>query len=154
TGIFTVAANGKILLRLLKSSPTLSGGAVAHIGVGLMLVGIMFSSGHSKIVSLNNTGLLYSREASDEFNRDNLLLFINEPRTMAGYRIEFKGDRLEPRNKPGYVNPSDVEFTSDPYLVVAKKDIFFDRKKLYSAKDTFEIFPENRYYEIQLTGQG
>src|SRR5690606_28094739 len=75
-GIFTIAANGKILFRLLKSSPKLSGGAVAHIGVGLMLIGIMFSSGHSKIVSLNNTGLLYSREASDEFNRDNLLLFI------------------------------------------------------------------------------
>ena len=154
TGIFTVAANGKILFGLLKSSPGLSGGAIAHIGIGLMLVGIMFSSGHSKVVSLNNTGLLYSREASDEFNRDNLLLFINEPRTMAGYRIEFKGDRLEPRDKPGYVNPNDVEFTNDPFMVVAKRDIIYNGEKLYNAKDTFEIFAENRYYEIQLTGQG
>lgn len=152
-GIFTVAANGKILFRLLKSSPTLSGGAIAHIGVGLMLVGIMFSSGYSKVVSLNNTGLLYSREASDEFNRDNLLLFINEPRTMAGYRIEFKGDRLQPRDKPGYVNPNDVEFTNDIFHVVARRDILFRGKKLYNAGDTFEIFPENRYYEILLTGQ-
>src|SRR5690606_17063783 len=110
---------GKILIGLLRSSPSLSGGAVAHIGVGLMLIGIMFSSGYSKVVSLNNTGLLYSREASDEFNRENLLLFINEPRTMAGYQIEFKGDRLEPRRKSGYVNPNDVEFTEDPFHVVA-----------------------------------
>jgi cytochrome c-type biogenesis protein CcmF len=154
TGIFTIAANGKILFGLLKSSPALSGGAIAHMGIGLMLVGIMFSSGHSKVVSLNNTGLLYSREASEEFNRDNLLLFINEPRTMAGYRIEFKGDRLEPRNKPGYVDPNDVEFTNDPYMVVAKREIIYKGEKLYDAKDTFEIFPENRYYEIQLTGQG
>lgn len=153
TGTFTVAANGKILISLLKSSPTLSGGAVAHIGVGLMLVGIMFSSGYSKIVSLNNTGLLYSREASEEYNRDNLLLFINEPRTMAGYRIEFKGDRLEPRDKDGYVDPNDVDFTDDPFHVVARKDIVYDGDKLYNAGDTFEIFPENRYYEIQLTGQ-
>src|SRR5690606_313254 len=135
TGIFTVAANGKILIGLLKTSPSLSGGAVAHIGVGLMLVGIMFSSGHSKVVSLNNTGLLYSREASDEFNRDNLLLFINEPRTMAGYRIEFKGDRLQPRDKPGYVNPNDVEFTNDIFHVVARRDILFRGKKLYNAGD-------------------
>src|SRR5688500_11897606 len=67
TGIFTVAANAKILFGLLKASPTLSGGAIAHIGVGLMLIGIMFSSGYSKIVSLNNTGLLYSSEAGDEY---------------------------------------------------------------------------------------
>jgi cytochrome c-type biogenesis protein CcmF len=152
TGLFTVAANAKILIGVLKASPALSGGAIAHIGVGLMLVGIMFSSGYSKIVSLNNTGLLYSREASDEYNRDNLLLFINEPRTMAGYRIEFKGDRLEPREKSGYVNPNDVEFTDDPFMVVARKDIVYEGKKLYNAADTFEIFPENRYYEIQLTG--
>lgn len=153
TGIFTVAANAKILFGLIKKTPTLSGGAIAHIGIGLMLVGIMFSSGYSKIVSLNNTGLLYSSEASDEYNRDNLLLFINEPRTMAGYRIEFKGHRLEPREKAGFVDPNDVEFTDDPYIVVAKRDITYKNKKLYNAKDTFEIFPENRYYEIQLTGQ-
>ena len=153
SGIFTVAANGKILLGLVKASPALSGGSVAHIGMGLMLLGIMFSSGYSKIVSLNNTGLLYSKEASDEFNRDNLLLFINEPRTMAGYRIEFKGDRLEPREKAGYVDPNDVEFTDDPFKVVANKEILYNGHKLFNAGDTFEIFPENRYYEIQLTGQ-
>src|SRR5690606_12783895 len=151
-GLFTVTANGKILFSLLKSSPKLSGGSVAHIGVGLMLLGIMFSSGYSKIVSLNNTGLLYSREASDEYNRDNLLLFINEPRTMAGYKIEFKGDRLEPRDKAGYVNPNDVDFTDDPFKVVAKNDVLYNNRKLYSVGDTFEIYPENRYYEIQLTG--
>ena len=153
TGIFTVAANGKILIALLKKSPGLSGGAIAHMGMGLMLIGIMFSSGYSKVVSLNNTGLLYSSEATDEYNRDNLLLFINEPRSMAGYRIEFKGDRLEPRGKSGYVKPNDVEFTDDPFRVIAKKDIVYRDEKLYNAGDTFEIFPENRYYEIQLTGQ-
>ncbi len=149
-GIFTIVANGKILISLIRSSPGLSGGAVAHIGVGLMLVGMLFSSGYSKIVSLNNTGLLYNKEASEEFNRDNLLLFINEPAQMAEYRIEYKGERLEPRDKAGYVNPNDVDFTEDPYLVVAKNDIWYDGDKLYSAKDTFEIFPENRYYEIEL----
>lgn len=153
SGLFTITTNGKILLGILKSSPSLSGGSIAHIGMGMMLVGIMFSSGYSKVVSLNNTGLLYSREASDEFNRDNLLLFINEPRNMAGYRIEFKGDRLEPRRKSGYVNPNDVEFTDDPYKVVAKRDVLYEGKKLYNAGDTFEIYAENRYYEILLTGQ-
>jgi cytochrome c-type biogenesis protein CcmF len=150
TGIFTIAANGKILISVLRSSPSLSGGSIAHIGIGMMLIGIMFSSGYSKVVSLNNTGMLISKESSDEFNRDNLLLFVNEPRTMASYRIEYKGERLEPRDKPGYVSFNDVEATDDPYRVVAKNDIVFDEKVLYKAKDTFEIFPENTYFEIQL----
>jgi cytochrome c-type biogenesis protein CcmF len=151
SGILTICLNGKILISLLRSSPTLSGGSIAHIGIGMMLLGIMFSSGYSTVVSLNNTGLIYRREASEEFNRDNLLLFLNEPRTMAEYRIEYKGARLEPRGKFGYVNPGDVDFTDDPYRVVAKRDIVYNGKKLFAEKDTFEIYPENRYYEIQLT---
>lgn len=152
-GTLTVTLNGKILFSLLKSSPKLSGGSVAHIGVGMMLIGILFSAGYSKIVSLNNTGLIYRREATEEFNRDNLLLFLNQPRTMAGYRIEYKGSRLEPRDKAGYVNPNDVDFTDDPYLVVAKRDVIYKGDVLYHANDTFEIFPENRYYEVLLTAE-
>lgn len=152
SGLFTILANARIFYQVIRSSPGLSGGAVAHIGMGMMIVGIMFSAGYSKIVSINNTGLLYSREAGEEFNRDNLLLFVNEPRTMAGYKIEFKGERLEARNKSGFIDPNDIERTEDPYFVVAKNDITYNSEKLYSAKDTFEIFPENTYYEIQLKG--
>ncbi len=149
-GIFTIAANAKIFVSVIRSSPTLSGGAIAHIGVGLMLIGIMFSSGFSKVVSLNNTGMLISRELSDEFNRENLLLFVNEPREMANYKIEYRGERLEPRDKFGFVSHDDVEATENPYQVVAKKDITFNGNLLYHAKDTFEIFAENTYFEIQL----
>jgi cytochrome c-type biogenesis protein CcmF len=153
TGLLTICLNAKILLSLLKSSPGLSGGSVAHIGVGLMLLGILLSSGFSKVVSLNNTGLMYAREASEEFNRENLMLFLNEPMSMADYKIEYRGVRLEPREKKGYVNPNDVDFTDDPYMVVAKRDLVFEGKKLYNERDTFEIFPENKYFEIQLTSQ-
>jgi cytochrome c-type biogenesis protein CcmF len=150
-GLITITLNAKILFSLFRSSPTLSGGSIAHIGVGMMLLGIMFSSGYSKVVSLNNTGLIYRREASEEFNRENLLLFLNEPRMMAGYRIEYKGDRLEPRTTNAFVNPNDVDFTDDPYLVVAKRDITYKGEKIFTQGDTFEIFPENRYYEVLLT---
>ncbi|HEX5171368.1 MAG TPA: cytochrome c biogenesis protein CcsA [Cyclobacteriaceae bacterium] len=153
-GIFTAIANAKILFSLIKKNPGLSGGAVAHIGVGLMLIGIMASSGYSKVVSLNNTGMLISKEFSDEFNRDNLLLFVNEPRTMAGYEIEYRGECVEPRNKSGYVNKSDIMLTNDPFKVVAKRDISFNGRKLYNAGEEFEIFPENTYYKIEFRQNG
>jgi cytochrome c-type biogenesis protein CcmF len=150
-GLFTVLANGKILFSLLKSSPALSGGAVAHIGAGLMIIGIMSSAGYSRVVSLNNTGMQISRSLSDDYNREHLLLFVNEPRTMAGYKIEYKGERLEPRGKFGFINPSDIENTDDPFKVVAKKDIIYNDKKLYNSSDSISIYRENTYYELELT---
>jgi cytochrome c-type biogenesis protein CcmF len=152
-GVFTVVSNIKILISLLKSSPGLSGGAVAHIGVGMMLLGIMFSAGYSKIVSLNNTGMRISNEFSEDFNRDNLLLFINEPRTMWGYDIEFLGERLEPRHHGGYIRKSDVTPTGDRDLVVAKHD-FTANGTAFKANDTIDIHGENTFYEIQLRKNG
>ena len=148
-GVFTLVTNAKILFTLLKSSPGLSGGAVAHIGVGMMLIGIMFSAGYSKIVSLNNTGMLISKEFSEDFNRDNLLLFVNEPRTMWGYDIEYLGERLEPRYHSGFIRKSDVSESGDRDRVIAKFEITVNNIK-YKAKDTIDIRGENTFYEIQL----
>lgn len=148
-GLFTIFANGKILFGLLKSSPGLSGGAIAHIGIGLMLIGIMFSAGYSKVVSLNNTGLQISKEFSKEFNRDNLLLFVNEPRTMWGYDIEYLGERLEPSKHAGFIRSSDVKVTPDKDQVIVRHNLAVNGHD-YKADDTIAIHGENTFYEIQL----
>ena len=148
-GFFTIFANAKILFGLLKASPTLSGGAIAHIGVGMMLIGIMFSAGYSRVVSLNNTGLQISKEFSKEFNRDNLLLFIHEPRTMWGFDIEYLGERLEPRYHTGFIRKSDIHQTADKNFVIAKRDIKVGSKN-YQANDTVQVQGENTFYEIEL----
>jgi cytochrome c-type biogenesis protein CcmF len=153
-GVFTVVSNAKIFASVIKSSPTLSGGAIAHIGIGMMLVGVMFSSGYSTVVSLNNTGMLISKQLTEEFNRENLLLFVHEPRTMAGYEIEYKGERVEPRYKSGYVNKNDVSETQDPFKVRAKRDLYYEGEKIFSAGEVFEIFRENTYYEIEFRKEG
>lgn len=153
-GVFTIVANSKILFSILKSSPSLSGGAIAHIGVGMMLVGMMFSSGYSKVVSLNNTGMLISKQLTEEVNRENLLLFVHEPRTMAGYEIEYLGERYEPRDKRGYVSKNEIELTNDKYKVIAKKDINYKGERIFNAGETFEIYPENTYYEIEFRKEG
>jgi cytochrome c-type biogenesis protein CcmF len=153
-GLFTVFSNAKIFYSVFKSSPTLSGGAIAHIGIGMMLVGVMFSSGYSKVVSLNNTGMLISKQLTEEVNRENLLLFVHEPRTMAGYEIEYLGEYVEPRSKKGYARKSDVELTSNKYKVIAKRDISYHGKMLFKAGESFEIFPENTFYEIEFRKEG
>jgi len=151
---YIIVSNAFVIGSLIKLNPKLSGGAVAHIGIGLMLLGVLASAGYSKVVSLNNTGLLYAKEAGTEFNRDNLLLFINETRTMAGYDIEYLGERIEPTKKNGFIKKSDVVLTNDPFKVVAKKELIYKGNTLFSANDTVEINPENTYYEIELRKNG
>lgn len=146
--IYTIVGNSKILISLIRKSPKLSGGAVTHIGIGLMLIGILYSSGYSKVVSLNNTGMLISREADDEFNNENLLLFLNEPKQMAGYELTYKGERFELRDYSGYVNKNDLLNTAIPYQKVLTDSLDLSGKQ-FAPGDTLEILPENTYYEIQ-----
>lgn len=153
-GTFTIVANAKILFSILKSSPMLSGGAIAHIGMGMMLIGIIFSAGYSKVVSLNNTGMLISKQLSEEFNRENLLLFVNEPRTMAGYEIEYLGERVEPRKVSAYISKNDIELTQNPDKVIAKRDIYYKGKRIFKAGEQFDIYGENLFYEIEFRKNG
>jgi cytochrome c-type biogenesis protein CcmF len=148
-GIYSMVSNGNILIRTLKVNPALSGGAIAHIGVAMMLIGILASSGYSKIVSLNNTGLLISKEADDEFNNENLLLFLNEPRTMADYEITYRGDFVEDREHGIFINKNDFLTTQDEYEVIAKTGISNNGFTYYQENDTVEIVPENTFYKIE-----
>jgi cytochrome c-type biogenesis protein CcmF len=147
--IYSIVANGSILIKTLKINPKLSGGSIAHIGVALMLIGILASSGYSKVVSLNNTGLLISKEADAEFNNENLLLFLNEPRTMAGYDITYRGDFIEDREYGIFINKNDFHTTNDEYEVVSKTNISKEGFDYYQEYDTIEIVPENTYYKIE-----
>ncbi|MBY0427072.1 MAG: cytochrome c biogenesis protein CcsA, partial [Cytophagales bacterium] len=102
--VYTLVANATILWSLFKNNVRLAGGSIAHIGIGIMLIGILFSAGYSKVVSLNNSGLLYSKEFSEEMNRENILLFTNEPQKMGTYNVTFLGSRVEADGYPGFVD--------------------------------------------------
>ncbi|CAG4993840.1 Cytochrome c biogenesis protein CcsA [Dyadobacter sp. CECT 9275] len=152
--IFAVVANGSILVDILRGSYALSGGAITHIGVALMLIGILFSSAYTKVVSINNSGLMISR--SEEFtqndnkeNKENITLWLNKPEQMGDYMLTWRDIRVEPRHIPGYISKSWVDLIEGDFRAVALRDIVVDEKKYYAKGDTLEISPENFYYEIE-----
>lgn len=154
TSIFSIAANGKILWSVAKNNYKLSGGAVAHIGVAMMLIGIMFSAGYSKVVSLNTSGLLLSKEEfftkdDDQENKENTLLWINEPTRMNDYWVTYRGKRIEAREVPGYLKFDMLLPGNEEYKAVAKQDIVQDGKLYFKKGDTLETYPENTYYEVE-----
>ncbi len=136
--VYSISANVKIFIGVAKSNIKLSGGSITHIGIALMLVGILFSSGYSSILSTNYTSMVWSSEFPEEVNRDNLLLFINEPRQMKEYSMIYRGVRKETREE-GYVDQNELAPTNDPLKVI----------KIASSDTLTLISPENSYFEVE-----
>lgn len=147
--VYSIVANGKILLSVYKSNIKLTGGSITHIGVALMLIGILFSSGYSKILSKNNTGLLWSKEFPDEVNQNNLLLFLNEPRQMGDYSMLYRGLRKLTEDH-GYVDSDAVIGNAGPLKLILGRETVSSTGDELGAGDTVAIInPENSYFEVE-----
>ncbi len=135
---YSIIANAKIFFSVARSNIKLTGGSITHIGVALMLVGILFSSGYETILSKNYTSMVWSSDFPEEMNTDNLLLFINEPRQMGDYSMVYKGMRKWSKEQ-GYVDANNLIPTSFPLKVVHK-----------ISKDTLNLInPDNYYFEVE-----
>jgi cytochrome c-type biogenesis protein CcmF len=152
-GLFGMLANFGMIFTLLRRGVRLSGGAVAHLGIALMLLGVLASAGYSNVISRNVSGLMYSREFTDELNNDNVLLWRNETTPMHGYQLTYTGQYFEVPGVPGYVDKQFLYRTDDDYKAVARAPIAIEGKTYYKTGDTLEILPENTYYRINYKNQ-
>lgn len=101
--VFSVFANLFFMVRSLKWNAIKWGGSTAHIGFGLMLVGIILSSYNKHVISVNRLGVDFdlgkkTEEENKKESRENLLLFRGVPISMAGYTLTYLGDTVDGPN--------------------------------------------------------
>ncbi|OOG74307.1 cytochrome c biogenesis protein CcsA [Algoriphagus sp. A40] len=145
-GTFTIVANAVILAKILKKSTfKLAGGSLAHIGLGMILIGIMFSSGYSDVISINMSGLTYSNSWEDEMNKEHVLLWINKPTQMKDYTVIYRGRQKKVVGVPEYVPAKILESTGNVNEALALEDYKDFFKKGDSVKIVLE---ENDYFKI------
>lgn len=146
TGMFTIVANGFILIKLLKKSTfKLAGGSLAHIGLGMILIGIMFSSGYSEVISMNMSGLTYSNSWEDEMNKEHVLLWINKPTQMKDYTVIYRGRQKKAVGIPEYVPAKILAATGEVNEAIALEDY----KAYFKKGDTVMlVLEENDYFKI------
>ncbi|MCU0430579.1 MAG: cytochrome c biogenesis protein CcsA [Cytophagaceae bacterium] len=149
--LFSIFANASIFFQVVKNNYRLTGGALAHMGVALMLIGILYSSGYSNVVSKNIFGLKFSENMSEQENSENILLYRNEPVGMDEFQLIYKGPRLEPLERSELIAKDDVIEMERPDMVLARTSIRLGGELAYRPGDSIRIHPENRYYEIQYT---
>ena len=145
-GTFTIVANSVILAKILKKSTfKLAGGSLAHIGLGLILIGIMFSSGYTEVISINMSGLTYSNSWEDEMNKEHVLLWINKPTQMKGYEVIYRGRQKKVVGVPEYVPAKILESTGAVNEAIALEDF----KDYFKKGETVKIvLEENDYFQI------
>jgi cytochrome c-type biogenesis protein CcmF len=149
-GTFTIVANSTILFRLVKKSTfKLAGGSLAHIGLGMVLIGVMFSSGYSEVISFNLSGLTYSNSWEDELNKEHVLLWINKPTQIKDYTAIYRGRQKKVKGVPGLVNVNLLKSTDSTNEALALDDISVKGKTYYEKGDIVTlILEENDYFQI------
>ena len=96
TGLFAVIANLDYLITVARGKAKMVGSGMAHLGFGLMIVGIMASGLNKRFVSTNPFVMDGLIEGADEERlRNNILLFKNETTLMGGYEVTYTDDTLD-----------------------------------------------------------
>jgi cytochrome c-type biogenesis protein CcmF len=145
--VLSVSANLYYLVSVIKNNIIKWGGTTAHIGFGLMMVGIILSSFNKEVISINRLGVDFDMgKKSDAENkkesRENLLLFRNIPITMAGYTITYLGDTVAEPNH--YYKVRYQKFASDTGKV--QEEFILKPNAQINPKMGLISSPDTRHY--------
>jgi cytochrome c-type biogenesis protein CcmF len=99
--LYTVTANSVYIWLGMKGKLRNSGASIAHVGFGLMLLGILLSSSKKEILSYNTTGININFAPSAKQNPMENITLIKSLRTdMGNYWATFiSNDSLDQRNR-------------------------------------------------------
>lgn len=127
--VYTVVANFGYIFTGLKGRMKSAGASVAHIGFGLVLLGILISSSKKQVLSIDSMGMLtgYFTKESGQNSRENVMLPKGLPVQMGPYFVTYKGDSVGTADK-------DKTFFIMEY---EKKDRLED-----AATERFTLYPD------------
>lgn len=101
--VYAIIANGAYIWLGLKGALKLSGGSVAHLGFGMMLLGILISSSKKEILSYNTSGIFIPMgENSKEKPGENLTLVKGLRTDMGSFWITYDKDSTHPKKPLWY----------------------------------------------------
>jgi cytochrome c-type biogenesis protein CcmF len=145
SALFMVLANLDILIGLLiqnKRTRSVTGGSIAHVGFGLMLLGIFFSSGYDQVLTLNSNPNELAALSADSRN-DNVLLQRGLARNIKGFEVTYLGKKeaQAPVSDLSVIQEDSASFkvrfrdaTGDVFAFVLPKDVFVDAAGLINLQ--------------------
>lgn len=97
--IFALLANLWYIFAALKGKLKMAGASIAHVGFGMMLVGILISSGNKVVLSWNTTGINVFEKNKDQDPAENLTLFKGTPTDMKTHMVTYVQDTMSDKER-------------------------------------------------------
>ena len=89
--VFAIVANLDYFIRVMKGKVLKAGASLAHVGIGLILLGALISTSNSEIISQNSSGVDIESLGSDFSNQENIMLGLNDTLRMGEYMVIYTG---------------------------------------------------------------
>lgn len=90
--VYAMVANAGYIITGLKGKIKASGASVAHVGFGMVLLGIILSSAGKAVLSQNTTGIALFEKTKNEDPAENITLFKGLRTDMNTYHVTYQGD--------------------------------------------------------------
>jgi len=101
--LYAIVANASYIWIGLKGKMKSAGASIAHVGFGMVLLGILISASKKEVLSHNTTGIaVFKQEKGGEDPRENITLFKGQPTDMGKYMVTYVNDYLNPRDRKKY----------------------------------------------------
>lgn len=98
--VYAIVANASYIWIGMKGKLKLSGGSVAHLGFGMVLLGILISSSKKEILSYNTSGIAINfGKDSEEKTGENLTLVKGVKNDMGKYWVTYEKDEKHPKKE-------------------------------------------------------
>lgn len=109
SAVYAIVGNAGYIWSGLKGKMKLAGGSVAHIGFGLVLLGILLSSANKTVLSINTTGISPLKATDKENSYENTTLIKGQATDMGRFMVTYTRDTLNPRDHKRYF---EIEFVA------------------------------------------
>ncbi|MDB5192744.1 MAG: cytochrome c heme lyase subunit CcmF [Segetibacter sp.] len=100
--VYAVVANAAYIWVGMNGKLKAAGASIAHVGFGLVLVGILISSSKKTVLSHNTTGMSPLKVGDKESPLENITLIKGIPTDMGKYMVTFRKDTLNERDRKRY----------------------------------------------------
>jgi len=139
-GFFALFGNGMVLWRILRGNPRMAGGALAHVGLAITILGILASSGFDR--ALPRIGTTPSADEG-RMPRENFVVAKGQSRIVNGYRVTYTEKTTTERGRGQYIidvtDPKGRSYTMTPVAYQGSGDQWFMHPdvKAFLEKDVF-----------------
>jgi cytochrome c-type biogenesis protein CcmF len=129
-----------------------AGASVAHVGFGMMLLGILISSAKKNVLSYNTTGMNPFSAESTENPMENLTLIRNTPTDMGKFTLTYENDTMNFKENKRFFHvrfrskDGKEEFVMKPDLIRQKKSQSYIANPDYQNYWNKDVFVYLTYY--------